>query len=122
MSDFHIVVIFNDYYTLIVAFLMKQIQNRYRNRHVATPHASVGKTSVYVSDFHIVVIFNDYYTLLVAFLTKQIQNRYRNRHVATPHAAWDRDKNRDRERDGYNRKQWFPVPVLVPLYCAQYIA
>ena len=32
MSYFHIVVIFNDYYTLIVAFLMKQIQNRYRNR------------------------------------------------------------------------------------------
>ena len=40
MSDFHIVVIFahfNDYYTLIVAFLTKQIQNRYRNRRVATP-------------------------------------------------------------------------------------
>ena len=32
MSNFHIVVIFNDYYTLIVAFLTKQIQNRYRNR------------------------------------------------------------------------------------------
>ena len=30
MSDFHIVVIFNDYYILIVAFLTKQIQNRYR--------------------------------------------------------------------------------------------
>ena len=30
MSYFHIVVIFNDYYTLIVAFLTKQIQNRYR--------------------------------------------------------------------------------------------
>ena len=29
--------ILNDYYTLIVAFLMKQIQNRYRNRRVATP-------------------------------------------------------------------------------------
>ena len=37
MSDFHIIVFFNDYYTLIVAFLMKQIQNRYRNRRVATP-------------------------------------------------------------------------------------
>ena len=35
--DFHIIVIFNDYYTLIVAFLTKQIQNRYRNRRVATP-------------------------------------------------------------------------------------
>ena len=34
MSDFHIVVIFNDYYTLIVAFLMKQIQNRYRYRRL----------------------------------------------------------------------------------------
>ena len=32
MSDFHIVVFFNDYYTLIVAFLTKQIQNRYRYR------------------------------------------------------------------------------------------
>ena len=32
MSDFHIVVFFNDYYTLIVAFLTKQIQNRYRCR------------------------------------------------------------------------------------------
>ena len=30
MSDFHIVVFFNDYYTLIVAFWTKQIQNRYR--------------------------------------------------------------------------------------------
>ena len=30
MSDFHIIVIFNDYYTLIVAFLTKQKQNRYR--------------------------------------------------------------------------------------------
>ena len=30
MSDFHIVVIFNDYYTLIVAFLTKQMQNRNR--------------------------------------------------------------------------------------------
>ena len=30
MSDFHIVVFFNDYYTLIIAFLTKQIQNRYR--------------------------------------------------------------------------------------------
>ena len=38
VSDFHIVVFFNDYYTLIVAFLMKQIQNRYRYRRVATPH------------------------------------------------------------------------------------
>ena len=38
MSDFHIVVFFNDYYTLIVAFLTKQIQNRYRNRRVATPY------------------------------------------------------------------------------------
>ena len=28
---------FNDYYTLIVAFLTKQIQNRYRYRRVATP-------------------------------------------------------------------------------------
>ena len=37
MFDFHIVVIFNDYYTLIIAFLTKQIQNRYRNRRVATP-------------------------------------------------------------------------------------
>ena len=34
MSDFHIVVFFNDYYTLIVAFLMKQIQNRYRYRRL----------------------------------------------------------------------------------------
>ena len=32
MSDFHIVVFFNDYYTLIIAFLTKQIQNRYRYR------------------------------------------------------------------------------------------
>ena len=37
MSDFHIIVIFNDYYTLIVAFLTKQIQNRYR-RLPDTPH------------------------------------------------------------------------------------
>ena len=37
MSNFHIVVFFNDYYTLIVAFLTKQIQNRYRYRRVATP-------------------------------------------------------------------------------------
>ena len=37
MSDFHFIVIFNDYYTLIVTFLTKQIQNRYRNRRVATP-------------------------------------------------------------------------------------
>ena len=37
VSDFHIVVFFNDYYTLIVAFLTKQIQNRYRYRRVATP-------------------------------------------------------------------------------------
>ena len=34
MSDFHIVVSFNDYYTLIVAFLTKQIQNRYRYRRL----------------------------------------------------------------------------------------
>ena len=34
VSDFHIVVSFNDYYTLIVAFLTKQIQNRYRYRHL----------------------------------------------------------------------------------------
>ena len=34
MSDFHIIVFFNDYYTLIVAFLTKQIQNRYRYRHL----------------------------------------------------------------------------------------
>ena len=31
VSDFHIIVIFNDYYTLIVAFLTKQIENRNRN-------------------------------------------------------------------------------------------
>ena len=37
VADFHIVVFFNDYYTLIVAFLTKQIQNRYRYRRVATP-------------------------------------------------------------------------------------
>ena len=37
VSDVHIVVFFNDYYTLIVAFLTKQIQNRYRYRRVATP-------------------------------------------------------------------------------------
>ena len=35
MSDFHIVVFFNDYYTLIVAFLTKQIQNRYRYRRLS---------------------------------------------------------------------------------------
>ena len=34
VSDFHIVVFFNDYYTLIVAFLTKQIQNRYRYRRL----------------------------------------------------------------------------------------
>ena len=34
MSDFHIIVFFNDYYTLIVAFLTKQIQNRYRYRRL----------------------------------------------------------------------------------------
>ena len=34
MSDFHIVVFFYDYYTLIVAFLTKQIQNRYRYRRL----------------------------------------------------------------------------------------
>ena len=34
MSDFHTVVFFNDYYTLIVAFLTKQIQNRYRYRRL----------------------------------------------------------------------------------------
>ena len=34
MSDFHIVVFFNDYYTLIIAFLTKQIQNRYRHRRL----------------------------------------------------------------------------------------
>ena len=34
MSDFHIVVFFNDYYTLIIAFLTKQIQNRYRYRRL----------------------------------------------------------------------------------------
>ena len=38
VSNFHIIVFFNDYYTLIVAFLTKQIQNRYRYRRVATPH------------------------------------------------------------------------------------
>ena len=39
MSDFHIIVIFNDYYTLIIAFLMKQIQNRYRYRRLPdTPY------------------------------------------------------------------------------------
>ena len=32
MSNFHNVVIFNDYYTLIIAFLTKQMQNRNRNR------------------------------------------------------------------------------------------
>ena len=34
VSDVHIVVFFNDYYTLIVAFFTKQIQNRYRYRHL----------------------------------------------------------------------------------------
>ena len=42
VSDFHIVVFFNDYYTLIVAFLTKQIQNRYRYRRVATPQLEQG--------------------------------------------------------------------------------
>ena len=32
VSDFHIVLIFNEYYTQIVAVLMKQMQNRNRNR------------------------------------------------------------------------------------------
>ena len=41
VSDVHIVVFFNDYYTLIVAFLTKQIQNRYRYRRVATPRFSL---------------------------------------------------------------------------------
>ena len=34
VSDVHIIVFFNDYYTLIVAFLTKQIQNRYRYRRL----------------------------------------------------------------------------------------
>ena len=34
LSDVHIVVFFNDYYTVIVAFLTKQIQNRYRYRRL----------------------------------------------------------------------------------------
>ena len=38
MSDFHIIVIFNDYYTLIIAFLTKQIQNRYRYRRLPDTH------------------------------------------------------------------------------------
>ena len=38
MSDFHIVVLFNDYYTLIIAFLTKQIQNRYRYRRLPDSH------------------------------------------------------------------------------------
>ena len=28
----------------------------------------------------------------------------------------------DRNRDGHNRKQWFLVPVPVPVWCVQYIA
>ena len=43
MFYFHIVVIFNDYYTLIVAFLTKQIQNRYRYRHL--PDTPLRQTS-----------------------------------------------------------------------------
>ena len=46
MSDFHIVVFFNDYYTLIIAFLTKQIQNRYRYRRLPD---SASKTSVVIN-------------------------------------------------------------------------
>ena len=42
MSDFHIVVFFNDYYTLIVAFLTKQIQNRYRYRRLPDSRGNCG--------------------------------------------------------------------------------
>ena len=41
MSDFHIIVFFNDYYTLIVVFLTKQIQNRYRYRRLPDSHFHV---------------------------------------------------------------------------------
>ena len=62
MSDFHIVVIFNDYYTLIVAFLTKQIQNRYRNRRVATPPHS-----------YLIVYFDNLYVGMSRF-QKNIHN------------------------------------------------
>ena len=53
MSDFHIRVFFNDYCTLIIAFLTKQIQNRYRYRRLPdspspwmqTPHHPWMQTS-----------------------------------------------------------------------------
>ena len=49
MSDFHMVVFFNDYYTLIVAFLTKQIQNRYRYRRLPDfPVLSSIKISTYI--------------------------------------------------------------------------
>ena len=37
------------------------------------------------------------------------------------HTTQDQNRDRDRDWDGYNRKQWFPVPVLVPVQCVQYI-
>ena len=46
MSYFHIVVFFNDYYTLIVAFLMKQIQNRYRYRRLPDFESTSNFTNV----------------------------------------------------------------------------
>ena len=49
MSDFHIVVIFDDYYTLIVAFLTKQIQNRYRYRPLPTLKVCLRVTGKYNS-------------------------------------------------------------------------
>ena len=47
MSDFHIIVIFNDYYTLIVAFLTKQIQNKYRYRRLPDTHDLISVSFTY---------------------------------------------------------------------------
>ena len=39
VSDFHIILIFNEYYTQIVAILTKPMPNRNRNRRVANPQS-----------------------------------------------------------------------------------
>ena len=46
MSDFHIVVFFNDYYTLIIAFLTKQIQIQTSSR------LSAGGVCIVVGGMH----------------------------------------------------------------------
>ena len=83
MSDFHIVVIFNDYYTLIIAFLTKQIQNRYRYRRLPdTPMLVVGPYPTSCVEYRLFMNFWETNIILQKCKEFEMSSKQRNLELA----------------------------------------